>query len=70
MRQRRTTDEVREMAVETAYTSLVRRLERAVKTLETMGEEDMGLLHHSLAQDFHSATAKLRALVTRLRRDE
>lgn len=66
MRQRRTMDEVREVAADRAYTRLVSKLERVVITLETMGEEDMGLLNHDLAQEFHRGTERLRALLVRL----
>lgn len=59
----------RDEAIDRAYGRLVGKLERVVNTLETMGEEDIGLLHESLARDFHSGTAKLRGLLTRLRGD-
>jgi hypothetical protein len=61
-----TKHEARDEAIERAYQRLLDNLGSCVACLEDLGENDMGLLHHSLARDFHSATSKLRKLLDRL----
>lgn len=60
---------MREIAAERAFQKLVRKLAGEVARLEAMGENDMGLLHASLAGRFHRATAMLRSLTVELTQD-
>jgi hypothetical protein len=55
--------------IERAFQKLLRNLDNLTGRLETLGENDMGLLQHALAGRFHSATAQLRALTETLKQD-
>jgi hypothetical protein len=56
--------------IDKAFAGLARKVEAATQALERIGEQDMGLLNHRRAGQFHDAVTQLRKFADSLKTND